>query len=158
MEEKEIMDEAFERERTKVMAEANEYFECSGTQTHEFGCDGNCEVKILEPIEVEINNELKRWEALGMVPLGGLYQVPQVPGVPVDSLKTSIALAALTEMCYELGIDKDKLNNKYREMYLERLTSIRRANEDRMKQAQSGIAVAQPPQIVVPDHIKAKMR
>ena len=163
MEEKEIVNAQFEQERIAAMRANYEVFSCSGNQMHLHTCDGNCEVKKLNELEIEIIKEQVKWEELGMVPLGGLPQLPMMPGVPIDTLKTSMALSALTKMCVEkLGLDEDELDHKYQEVYLQKLRDIREANEDDMREAQrrEGIAVpgaAIKPQIVVPDHIARKM-
>jgi hypothetical protein len=163
MEEKEIIDNQFEQERIKTMAEAYQVFACSGNQIHAPNCDGSCEIQTLSDIEIQIIEEQRKWEALNMVPLGSLQQLPMMPGVPIDTLKMGVALAALTEMCVaKLGLDEDELNNKFREMYLEKLVGLREANQDAVKEAQrmQDIAVpgAQvPPQLIVPDNILKKM-
>ncbi len=161
MEEATIAEQQFEQERIKAMVEANEVFECSGTQVHNQSCEGDCNIRHLDPLEIEINEERKKWELAGMLPMGVPQQLGgMVPGVPIDILQTSIALAALTEAVYDLGVDKDELNNKYRQMYLERLRTIREANEEAVAAAQnrSGIEIVQDrKQLIVPDHIARKM-
>lgn len=153
-------EQAFEQERIRVMVEANQVYECSGTQTHNHDCEG-CEVRVLKDDEIAINEEMMRWQELGMTPIGSLYQLRQVPGVPVDTLKLEVALAALTQMCYKLGMDEEELNIKFREMFLDRLTAIREANEEAILEARRRQAIAVPgadilPQIMVPDYIKQR--
>jgi|SRR6185295_1278353 len=162
MEESKIIDEQFEQERIEAMRANWEVYSCSGNQNHLPSCEG-CEVKKLLPIEIEIIKEQMRWEELGMTPLGSPPQVPQIPGIPTDSFKLSIAVSALNKMIVEkLGLDEEELNNKYRELLLERLVTIREANEEEMIAAQrrQEIAVAGAgirPQLIVPEHIKRKM-
>lgn len=145
MERAEMEKELVEEQRIKEMADRNEIFNCSGTQTHTPMCDEDCGIRVLDELEIAINDERKRWEELGMTPLGTLIQIgQQVPGVPVDMLQVSIALGALTELCYELGIDKEKLNKKYQEMYLDRLTTIREVNETSIREARAREMIAIP--------------
>lgn len=163
MERENAAKEEFEHERVKAMVERNEIFECSGTQIHEPSCDGDCEVKSLSDLEIQINEEVRKWAEVGMTPLGSPPQLQQVPGIPVDTLKTSIALAALTQLCYDkLGIDQNELNRKFQEMYLERLVNIREANQEAVLEAKRRAGIAIPgadvmPQIIVPENIRKKM-
>ena len=159
MEEAEIERLQEEQKRMKEMADRNEVFTCSGRQEHFKNCDGNCEVRKLDPLEIEINEEHKKWDELGMVPLAHPPQIRGVPGIPVDYLKIEIALAALTEMCYELGVDKDRLNQKYQELYLNRIRTIREVNEEDVKEARrlQQIAISQIlPQIEMPPGFDGK--
>lgn len=162
MEERDIELAEFEKERIKAMESRNEVYLCSGGQIHNHGCDGECGVRVLDPAEIAINDEHTRWEELGMVPMGGLPQLPGIPGVPVNTLKLEVAMAALTQMLYEVtDLDKDALNDKFRELYLDRITSIRETNQEAMIEARRRMNIAAPgadivPQLIVPDHIKRK--
>lgn len=156
--EREAMEfEQFEQERIEAMAARNEVYLCSGTQVHNDACEGDCGFRVLDDIEIEINNEHMRWQGLSMVPLGSLPQLPQIPGVPVNLLKLEVAVAALSEMVYEkTDISREELNKKFQEMYLNRITTIREMNEEGMIEARrmKSIGVqAQEKQLVVPDYI-----
>jgi hypothetical protein len=163
MEEKQIIDEQFEKERIKAMAAAYEVYTCTGTQTHKHGCDGNCGIRKLGDLEIQIIEEHKKWEERGMLPLGTLEQLKGMPGIPVDILKVSVALSALTKILTDkLGIDEDEMNFIYQKMYLERLVGLREANEDAIQEAHRHAQIAAPgsqvaPQLIVPENAKRKM-
>jgi hypothetical protein len=72
-----------------------------------------------------------------------------------------MALAALTEGFYELGGDKEKLNEKFQELYLERLRNTRKINEEMVVEQQTRQKLAmgdieKQAGIVVPDYITKK--
>lgn len=150
---------AFEQERIDAMAARNEIYNCSGTQIHLPNCNGECGIRKLGELEIEINKEHKRWAELGMVPQGSMPQMPQIPGIPINTFKMETALSTLTQaVIEELGLDEDKLNERFQKMYLDRLVMTREANEEQIKaaKARAQIAPVDLPNLLVPDYIKKK--
>lgn len=140
--------------KMKDMAERHVVNTCSEQIWHTPECDGNCEEKALLPSEVAINEEIKKWNEVGM----------DLSGIPVDALHLEVAQGALIDYLVEKGLaDRAELDEKYRQKFVERLRVVREANQDQVIEARRRAQIAVPgaqvmPDIVLPAQRRQKMQ
>lgn len=103
---------------------------CSGLKEHRLQCDGNCEEMRVTETSLALDAERDKWEKLGM----------NTQGVGVDVFMLECSLLTIIDIIIDkLGIDKDEINDRYfRPKVLERLTTIREANEEQIRMARIG--------------------
>jgi len=133
-------------------------FNCSGTLGHLHSCDTNCGTSKMTDTEIELYEEKKRWDALGMEAVGKPHQMP-VPGIPVDIFHVEMSLLTLIDAIVEAGVlSKEELDAKFSENMLERLTRIREANEENVKaqRARMQLGVSPTPEIILPPNVGRK--
>ena len=96
-------------------------------------------------LEIQLAEELKRWELAGMR-AAGIPAGFEIPGIPVELYEIEVRTAAIVKLLIEKEIfTKKEADIFYQKEMLERLTKIREANEENIKKERMAreIAVAQ---------------
>lgn len=119
--------------------------QCTGLEnTHSNLCDGNCERRQLERLELEIINEERAWKRDSMNP----------DAIAVNGVEMNYQLQALRRLLVDKGVfTADELDDFYMNFRLENLKVLRAANRDRVKQNKVKAMLATPrkPGLLGPD-------
>lgn len=105
--------------------------ECNGSASetdHAPSCHGQCNRQKLTDLEVDLKNEVTRWDRMQMLIQGVPKVHPPMPvnGIGVDILHLDLKLKAIIKL---LSIDEDKLRTAVQEELLELLTTLREVHE-----------------------------
>jgi hypothetical protein len=113
---------------------------------HVKDCDGNCEQIKLDELDVMLVNERRAWVRAGMLPLAFPLGVGNMPGLRTDLLDLEVRVVVLTRLLVESKIiDGDALNQLFKEVFHDRLHSIRVNSEEeiRRQRAMQTLSIAQ---------------
>lgn len=115
---------------------------------HAEDCPGDCELVELYGSEVDLHNEVVRWNkhdwAIQGIPSSFIGLGP--PGIGINLLQLDFVQTALIKFLVEMDIiNEDELNDKLRVVKTERLTKIREAQEKIMAREEAAA------KLVVPD-------
>jgi hypothetical protein len=82
----------------------------------------------------ELKKELEKWEKAGMLPVGHPNWMDGAPGISIDMLQQQVMLQTLIDYVKDkLGMTENEFLFMYQEHMLDRLKTIREANEERIK-------------------------
>lgn len=133
-------------------------FSCSQHTEHDPRCKGDCESEfITNRLQVELMNEGRAWARAGMSFLGipSAYEAhTPVPGIHVELFDLECKVQALLDFVVDsVGVDREVLEDKFREFKLDALRRIREINEEsvRRQRAEASLGIINRPGLLGPD-------
>lgn len=114
--------------------------ECTGTERHLPGCDGDCGELSLTESDVKLFNEKLAWARLDMnlfmIPLG--FDMLGIGGMPIDLLEMEAKLHGIVDVLVESGlVSVEDINEALKTRMLEKMTKVRILNADAIQKART---------------------